>query len=55
VSVITLADLIESLSVGADRPAGISAEQLTSLRAYRERYGVKLDLQRGRARSEYAQ
>jgi orotate phosphoribosyltransferase len=41
VSVITLADLIESLSVGADRPAGISAEQLTSLRAYRERYGVK--------------
>lgn len=41
VSVITLADLIESLSAGADRPAGISAEQLTSLRAYRERYGVK--------------
>lgn len=41
VSVITLADLIESLSGGADRPAGVSAEQLTSLRAYRERYGVK--------------
>jgi orotate phosphoribosyltransferase len=41
VSVITLADLIESLSAGADRPAGVSAEQLTSLRAYRERYGVK--------------
>jgi orotate phosphoribosyltransferase len=41
VSVITLADLIESLSTGADRPAGISAEQLTSLQAYRERYGVK--------------
>jgi orotate phosphoribosyltransferase len=41
VSVITLADLIESLSAAADRPAGISAEQLTSLRAYRERYGVK--------------
>jgi orotate phosphoribosyltransferase len=41
VSVITLADLIESLSAGPDRPAGVSAEQLTSLRAYRERYGVK--------------
>jgi orotate phosphoribosyltransferase len=41
VSVITLADLIESLSVGAGGSAGISAEQLTSLRAYRERYGVK--------------
>jgi orotate phosphoribosyltransferase len=41
VSVITLTALIESLSAGADRPAGISAEQLTSLRAYRERYGVK--------------
>jgi orotate phosphoribosyltransferase len=40
VSVITLADLIESLSSASDRPAGISAEQLTSLRAYRERYGV---------------
>jgi orotate phosphoribosyltransferase len=41
VSVITLAALIESLSVGANRPAAISAEQLTSLQAYRERYGVK--------------
>jgi orotate phosphoribosyltransferase len=41
VSVITLADLIESLSAGSERPAGISAEQLTSLQAYRERYGVK--------------
>jgi orotate phosphoribosyltransferase len=40
VSVITLADLIESLSEGAGAPARISAEQLTSLRAYRERYGV---------------
>ena len=38
VSVLTLADLIEALS----RPGGpaISAEQLASLRAYRERYGV---------------
>jgi orotate phosphoribosyltransferase len=40
VSVVTLADLIDALS----RPVGghtrISAEQLTSLRAYRERYGV---------------
>jgi orotate phosphoribosyltransferase len=40
VSVITLADLIESLSAATGGPAGISAEQLTSLRAYRERYGV---------------
>jgi len=40
VSIVTLADLIEALS----RPVGgrprISEEQLTSLRAYRERYGV---------------
>jgi orotate phosphoribosyltransferase len=40
VSIITLADLIEAL----ERPQGaqtrISAEHLTSLRAYRERYGT---------------
>jgi orotate phosphoribosyltransferase len=41
VSVITLAVLIESLSVGGNGSGGISAEQLTSLQAYRERYGVK--------------
>ena len=41
VSIITLADLIEALSSASDGRLRISAEQLTSLRAYRERYGVK--------------
>jgi orotate phosphoribosyltransferase len=40
VSVVTLAALIEALSGGARGPARISEEQLTALRAYRERYGV---------------
>lgn len=40
VSIVTLADLIETLSQGADGRVRISAEQLTALRAYRERYGV---------------
>ena len=40
VSVVTLADLIETLSRPPDGRARISAEQLTSLLAYRERYGV---------------
>ncbi len=40
VSVITLADLIEALSRPADGRVRISAEQLTSLRAYRDEYGV---------------
>lgn len=40
VSVITLADLIDVLSRPAGGPVRISAEQLTSLRAYRQRYGV---------------
>ena len=40
VSIITLADLIEALSQSADAPARISAEQLTSLKAYQVRYGV---------------
>jgi orotate phosphoribosyltransferase len=39
VSIVTLADLIEALSVPAAGRAPISAEQLTSLKAYRERYG----------------
>jgi orotate phosphoribosyltransferase len=39
VSIVTLADLIEALSRAADGRVRISAEQLTSLRAYRERYG----------------
>jgi hypothetical protein len=42
VSIVTLADLIEALS-RPERSAGgrirISAEQLTALNAYRERYG----------------
>lgn len=40
VSVVTLADLIEALSAPDSARVRISAEQLTSLRAYRERYGV---------------
>ena len=40
VSVVTLAALIETLSAPATGTARISAEQLTALRAYRERYGV---------------
>jgi orotate phosphoribosyltransferase len=41
VSVITLADLIEVLSQPPDGRVRISAEQLTSLLAYRQRYGVR--------------
>jgi orotate phosphoribosyltransferase len=40
VSVVTLADLIEALANPPDGQVRISAEQLTSLRAYRQRYGV---------------
>jgi orotate phosphoribosyltransferase len=40
VSVVTLADLIETLAAPANGAPRISAEQLTALRAYRERYGV---------------
>ena len=40
VSVVTLADLIETLSTPTSGAPRISAEQLTALRAYRERYGV---------------
>jgi orotate phosphoribosyltransferase len=40
VSVVTLADLIEALSGPPDGQVRISAEQLTSLRAYRQKYGV---------------
>ena len=40
VSIVTLADLIETLANPADGRARISAEQLTSLRDYRQRYGV---------------
>lgn len=40
VSVVTLDELIETLSHPPDGQVRISAEQLTSLRAYRQRYGV---------------
>jgi orotate phosphoribosyltransferase len=41
VSVVTLADLIEALAAHKDQASRISVEQLASLRAYRERYGVR--------------
>ncbi len=41
VSIITLADLIEALSRPSSREARVSAEQLTSLERYRDRYGVR--------------
>jgi orotate phosphoribosyltransferase len=41
VSILTLGDLIEALSHPAGGKVRISAEQLTSLNAYRERYGVR--------------
>ena len=41
VSIVTLADLIDTLSRASDGRERISVEQLTSLRAYRERYGVR--------------
>jgi len=40
VSVVTLTDLIDALSRPPDGRVRISAEQLTSLLAYRQRYGV---------------
>ena len=40
VSVVTLADLIETLGSPAAGATRISEDQLTALRAYRERYGV---------------
>jgi orotate phosphoribosyltransferase len=40
VSVVTLADLIASLSTPTSGVPRISADQLTALRAYRDRYGV---------------
>lgn len=39
VSIITLAELIEALAAPADGVSRVSAEQLTSLRAYRELHG----------------
>jgi orotate phosphoribosyltransferase len=40
VSILTLADLVSALSASGSGRARISAEQLTLLRAYRDRYGV---------------
>lgn len=41
VSIVTLSDLIEALTAQSGGAPRISAEQLTQLRAYRERYGVR--------------
>jgi orotate phosphoribosyltransferase len=41
VSIVTLADLIEALARHSQGRARISDDQLTALRAYRERYGVR--------------
>jgi orotate phosphoribosyltransferase len=41
VSIITLADLIEALARPADGRVRVSAEQLTNLRAYQQRYGAQ--------------
>jgi orotate phosphoribosyltransferase len=41
VSIVTLADLIEALARPAQGRSRISDDQLTALRAYRERYGVR--------------
>lgn len=41
VSIVTLAELIEALSAALAGAARISDDQLTALRAYRERYGVR--------------
>jgi orotate phosphoribosyltransferase len=40
VSIVTLGELIDALSNVAPERAGISADHLTRLRAYRERFGV---------------
>jgi hypothetical protein len=41
VSIVTLADLIEALSKSAAGRTRISAEQLTRLEAYRDRFGAR--------------
>jgi orotate phosphoribosyltransferase len=41
VSIITLTDLIEALARSPDARARISDDQLTALRAYQQRYGVR--------------
>jgi orotate phosphoribosyltransferase len=41
VSIVTLADLIDALARPPDGRVRVSADQLTGLRAYRERYGAR--------------
>ncbi|HUN73812.1 MAG TPA: orotate phosphoribosyltransferase [Steroidobacteraceae bacterium] len=41
VSIVTLDELIEALAHRSQHGAGISVEQLTSLRGYRDRYGAR--------------
>jgi orotate phosphoribosyltransferase len=41
VSIVTLSDLIEALGAPVGGKPGVSAEQLTELRAYRARYGAR--------------
>jgi orotate phosphoribosyltransferase len=41
VSIVTLADLIEALARPGSGPMRISADQLTGLRAYQERFGAR--------------
>src|ERR1700739_3417638 len=41
VSIVTLSDLIEALTASSGAAPSVSAEQLTQLRAYRARYGVR--------------
>lgn len=41
VSIITLAQLIDALATPSHGTARISAEQVTALRAYQARYGVR--------------
>jgi len=52
VSIVTLDELIAALSHRTGAAKQISAEQLTSLKAYRDRYGVQRDLPRADARSK---
>jgi orotate phosphoribosyltransferase len=52
VSIVTLDELITALAREAGAAARISAEQLTSLKAYRDRYGVRRDLPRAGSRSK---
>lgn len=52
VSIVTLDDLIAALGTGAAEPMHVSEEQLTSLRSYRDRYGVRRVLPQPDSRSK---